>query len=77
MSDARNAALDVMTGEYVTFIDSDDYVSDDYVEYLYKIIKESGVKLSVSSYQTFVDDSSAEICTNNPLFVKIVHTMMH
>lgn len=74
MSDARNAALDVMTGEYVTFIDSDDYVSDDYVEYLYKIIKESGVKLSVSSYQTFVDDSSAEICTNNPLFVKIVHT---
>ncbi|MFX8723714.1 glycosyltransferase, partial [Acinetobacter baumannii] len=74
LSDARNAALDVMTGEYVTFIDSDDYVSDDYVEYLYKIIKESGVKLSVSSYQTFVDDSSAEICTNNPLFVKIVHT---
>ena len=41
LSDARNAALDVMTGEYVTFIDSDDYVSDDYVEYLYKIIKES------------------------------------
>ena len=74
LSDARNAALDVMTGEYVTFIDSDDYVSDEYVEYLYKIIKESGVKLSVSSYQTFVDDSSAEICTNNPLFVKIVHT---
>lgn len=32
LSDARNAALDVMTGEYVTFIDSDDYVSDDYVE---------------------------------------------
>ena len=45
LSDARNAALDVMTGEYVTFIDSDDYVSDDYVEYLYKIIKESGVKI--------------------------------
>ena len=37
LSDARNAALDVMTGEYVTFIDSDDYVSDDYVEYLYKL----------------------------------------
>lgn len=37
LSDARNAALDVMTGEYVTFIDSDDYVSDDYVEYLYPL----------------------------------------
>lgn len=73
LSDARNAALDVMTGEYVTFIDSDDYVTDGYVEYLYKLIKESGVRLSVSSHQTFEDGSSAEICTS-PLSVEIMHT---
>lgn len=36
LSDARNVALDVMKGEYVTFIDSDDYVANDYVEFLYK-----------------------------------------
>src|SRR5699024_6485655 len=40
LSDARNVALDIMTGEYVTFVDSDDYVAEDYVEYLYKLIEE-------------------------------------
>ena len=63
LSDARNAALDVMTGEYVTFVDSDDYVAEDYVEYLYKLIEENGVRLSVSASQTFVDGVSMGIYT--------------
>ena len=36
LSDARNYALNIMNGEYVTFIDSDDYVTVYYVEHLYK-----------------------------------------
>ena len=63
LSDARNVALDVMKGEYVTFVDSDDYVAEDYVEYLYKLIEENGVKLSVSCYQEFKDGASVEIRT--------------
>ena len=31
LSDARNYGLKIMTGEYVTFIDSDDYVTEDYI----------------------------------------------
>ncbi len=31
LSSARNAALDVMTGNYVTFVDSDDFIHPDYV----------------------------------------------
>ena len=34
LSDARNAGIDVSHGEYITFIDSDDYVRETYVEYL-------------------------------------------
>ena len=37
LSDARNAALDVMQGDYVAFADSDDYFSDFYIENLYKV----------------------------------------
>ncbi len=35
VSNARNVALDVARGEYVTFIDDDDYVSPSYLEELY------------------------------------------
>ena len=35
LSDARNAGLDAMHGDFVAFVDSDDYVEPDYVERLY------------------------------------------
>lgn len=34
LSDARNAGIRVAKGEYITFVDSDDYISDDYLEKL-------------------------------------------
>lgn len=37
VSNARNIALDVAQGEYVTFIDDDDYISETYLEELLKI----------------------------------------
>lgn len=34
LSDARNAALDIISGKYITFIDSDDYIEKEAIEIL-------------------------------------------
>ena len=52
-SEARNMALDRMTGSYVTFVDSDDWVELDYVETLYKKITEYRADIAVGNYYSF------------------------
>ena len=40
LSSARNAGIKVATGEWITFIDSDDYISEVYIEQLVKGLRE-------------------------------------
>lgn len=38
---ARNTGLDMASGDYVVFVDSDDFVKKNYIEIMYKAIKEN------------------------------------
>lgn len=47
LSDARNAGINIANGTYITFIDSDDYVDEKFIEILLQIIKRSNAKISM------------------------------
>lgn len=63
LSDARNTGLDIATGEYVTFVDSDDWIRDDYVEVLVKTLQYGKTRISACAYQKTdkADGSKAEL----------------
>lgn len=47
LSDARNVGIDNSKGDYLTFIDSDDYVELNYVEFLYNLIVKYDADISM------------------------------
>ncbi len=52
LSDARNVGLKASNGEYVSFIDSDDWINADFISELYKGI-ESGVDIAECATRLF------------------------
>lgn len=70
LSDARNAGLTVASGDYVSFVDSDDWVHEDFIKILVNMTEETGADISVCSYKKIYSDSNvsnenkcvAELC---------------
>ena len=50
VSEARNSGLDAMNGEYVTFIDGDDFVTEDLIECLYKVTADNNADISTCAH---------------------------
>ena len=61
LSDARNAGMEVATGEYVSFIDSDDYVALDFFETLLSVIKAENSDIVECDLIRFNENQSVEV----------------
>ena len=58
VSDTRNTGLDRMTGSYVTFVDSDDWLEPNYVQFLYEKLIEHQADIVVGNYTRFNEANS-------------------
>lgn len=50
LSNARNSALNIARGEYIGFVDSDDYIAKDMYETLYKGIIENDAQMAICDF---------------------------
>lgn len=60
LSSARNAGLDVSTGDLVMFVDSDDFVEADFVEKLYYALNKYEADVAICNFQ-YVDENGKKV----------------
>lgn len=58
LSDARNSGIEAANGEILSFIDSDDWVDQRYVEFLYGLLKTKEADISVCNFLRVLDDNT-------------------
>lgn len=70
LSDARNIGLKNAHGRYICFIDSDDYISEKYVEKLYKLIKINNAQIALCNFQRV--DENEQIISEEKILSEIL-----
>lgn len=78
VSDARNSALNLVTGDYVTFLDGDDWLENDYVEYLMRLVIENNADMAFTDNifttrnRQQVDTDKTVICTSEQAIARLL-----
>lgn len=67
VSVARNLALEKACGKYLTFLDADDWVAEDYLEQLIGIQKKTDADIVVCQYEKVYDADRNEVNKNDTL----------
>lgn len=74
LSDARNYGIKHSESKYIIFVDSDDYVDSNYIEYLNTLISKYSADMAVTGFvyekndiETFHVASKREQCVNNEI----------
>lgn len=75
LSSARNAGLDIFKGDYVTFLDSDDFWHEDYLKIMLDLCVSNNAQLSQCDYVRGVETKFPKIKQTRDVSVYTNHTV--
>lgn len=58
LSAARNAGLEIAVGEYIAFVDSDDWIEQDMLETLYSVVQQHSADLACCALKAEIENGS-------------------
>ena len=65
LSSARNAGIDAAQGNYLSFIDSDDWIDEDFIEVLYNAIIKDKSDLAICGFKK-IEEDTCKVIYNEP-----------
>ncbi len=65
LSSARNTGIKKALGEYICFVDSDDFVDEDYIEYMYNLLTKYGTKISACWHKLYLSSGTIKMIVDN------------
>lgn len=81
LSDARNVAIEMATGDYLMFVDSDDYIAQDHIENLYKGLVHNGADVAVNTACFFQENQIPNPIHSEKIFlcsgIEAIETMFY
>ncbi len=69
VSAARNCGLDNCNGKYLAFVDSDDYIEDDFIESLYFNLNEYNADVAICNYSIVKNGTKKSSTEHNNILV--------
>ncbi|HGC7537539.1 TPA: glycosyltransferase family 2 protein [Streptococcus agalactiae] len=76
LSEARNVGIKISTGKYITFIDSDDYIENLYIETLYNSLIEYKADIAIVNKYHLKDNEKIVHLANSKELFRVFDTKM-
>ncbi|MDR1376546.1 MAG: glycosyltransferase [Synergistaceae bacterium] len=70
---ARNVGIKASNGDCIAFVDGDDYVTDDYILHLYKLMKDYHADISITNYRIQRDGAKKPKKKKEPLYALLMN----
>lgn len=59
VASSRNRALEVVTGDYIVFVDNDDWLELDHIQNLYDLLKKTDADIAIGNFTQFIEEEGS------------------